>query len=127
VPCDHAGFGEVAHALVSPRWWVVVVAASLAGWLMGLLSWLVVAGRESISQLALIWIVGAVIGLSHLPHAITGSISVFTATLLDQLPLADLGRFLLWTTLGNVVGGVAFAVSIRFSVTRSGDGDEAPG
>jgi formate-nitrite transporter family protein len=122
---DANRFGEEVRELVAPSWWVVVVAASLAGWLMGLLSWLVVAGRESISQVVLIWIVGAVIGLGHLPHAITGSIEVFTATLLGQLPLAELGTFVLWTTVGNVVGGVVFAVSIRFSVTGGQDGDGA--
>ena len=97
-----------------------MLAAWLAGWLMGLLPRLVVAGRDSISQVALLWIVGGVIGLGHLPHAITGSIETFTATLLGQLPPSDLGHFMLWTTVGNVLGGVVFAVLIRYSVVRTG-------
>jgi formate/nitrite transporter FocA (FNT family) len=28
----------------------------------------------------------------------------------------DFGRFLFWTTSGNVLGGVAFAILIRYSV-----------
>lgn len=31
---------------------------------------------------------------------------------------ADFARFLVWTTLGNSLGGIAFAVLIRFSVVR---------
>jgi formate-nitrite transporter family protein len=29
---------------------------------------------------------------------------------------ADFGYFLMWTTLGNIIGGVIFAALIRFSV-----------
>jgi formate/nitrite transporter FocA (FNT family) len=32
---------------------------------------------------------------------------------------ADFGYFLMWTTLGSIIGGVIFAALIRFSVLMS--------
>ena len=37
---------------------VIFLSGLLAGWLMGLLSWLVAAGRDTISQIVLIWLIG---------------------------------------------------------------------
>lgn len=116
---DAGRFGALVRGFVEHPGWVMAGGATMSGWLMGLLSWLVVAGRESISQLAFIWIIGGVIGFGHLPHAITGTIEVMTATLHGEVGLPDLGGFLLWTTVGNVVGGVVFALMIRFSVLGS--------
>ena len=65
-------------------------------------------------------LVGDVIGLGHLPHAITGSIERFTATPFGQLPPSDHGHSMLKTTVGNVLVGVVFAVLIRFGVVRAG-------
>lgn len=113
--------GVLAHELVDPAAWLIVLSAVLAGWLMGFLSWLVVAAREGISQIAFIWVVGGIIGFGHLHHAITGTIEVSIAVLHAQIDPGSLATFLLWTTLGNVLGGVLFALSIRYSVLRAGN------
>lgn len=87
---------------------------------MGLLSWLVVVARESDSQVLFIWVVAGVIGFSHLHHAITGAVEVFTATLAGPVAPAQLLHFLLWTTMGNIIGGVLFALLI--ATASCGDG-----
>jgi formate-nitrite transporter family protein len=111
--------GDLARRLTDHHWWVICLSATFAGWLMGLLSWLVVAGRESISQILFIWLIAGIIGFSHLHHSITGAVEVFTATLTSQVAPEQLLHFLLWTTVGNIVGGVLFAVLIRYSVLRA--------
>lgn len=119
-------FAEIAYSVVARRWWVIFFSAILTGWLMGLVSWLVAAGRDTTSQIIMIWLVTAAIGLGHLHHVIVGSIEIMLA-LFAGLPVAisDIGRFLLWATLGNVVGGVVFVAVIKYGhVMRKEDAPE---
>jgi formate-nitrite transporter family protein len=107
----------VAFNLVGHPWYIVLGSAFLTGWLMGLLSWLVIAAKESISQIFFIWLIAGVIGFAHLHHAIVGAIEVLLGVIeSDALFLSHFGHFLLWTTLGNIAGGLIFAVLIRYSV-----------
>ncbi len=123
---DSTVFAEIAHRVVVRNWWVIFFSALLTGWLMGLVSWLVAAGRDTTSQIIMIWLVTAAIGLGHLHHVIVGAIEVMLA-LFAGLPLAmgDIGPFLLWATLGNVVGGVVFVAVIKYGhVMRKEDAPE---
>jgi formate-nitrite transporter family protein len=113
-------FLSLAHEIVEHPWWVIVLSGSIAGWLMGLLSWLVTASRDTISQVLFAWLIGTTIGLGRLHHVITGSLEVLAGMLAGATIVpADFGYFLMWTTLGNIIGGVVFAVLIRFSVLMS--------
>lgn len=47
---DVGSLGAVGPCLVAHPGWVLLLNGVLAGWLMGLLSWLVTAGRDTISQ-----------------------------------------------------------------------------
>jgi formate/nitrite transporter FocA (FNT family) len=110
-----------ARHAVDHSWWELGLGAMLAGWLMGLLSWLVTAARDTISQIAIVWLITSLIGIAHLPHCIAGSADVLSALYLGQgvSPL-DFGHFLLWSTIGNAVGGVIFVGVIKYShVIRS--------
>jgi formate-nitrite transporter family protein len=113
-------FLSLAHEIVEHPWWVIILSGSIAGWLMGLLSWLVTASRDTISQVLFVWLIGTTIGLGRLHHAVTGSLEVLSGMLAGAgIILTDFGYFLMWTTLGNIIGGVIFAVLIRFSVLMS--------
>lgn len=112
-------FGDLAHGLVRHPWWVIVLSGTLAGWLMGLLSWLVTAGRDTISQVLLVWLVTTAIGLAGLHHSIMGSVEVLAAVFASQgVSPREYGHFLLWTTLGNAVGGVFFVALVKYSYVR---------
>lgn len=114
-------FGMVARDLTAFPGWVILLSGSLTGWLMGLLSWLLSAARDTISQVFFVWLVTGAIGLLHLHHSITGTAEVLAGVLTAaDLTSGDFGHFLLWSTAGNVVGGVIFAVLIRFSVMIGG-------
>ena len=69
MPEDMASFGR--H-LAGYAWWAILLSGVAAGWLMGLLSWLLAGGRDTTSQILFIWVIGGLIGFLGLHHAITG-------------------------------------------------------
>jgi len=100
----------------------MLLGAILAGWLMGLMSWLITAARDTISQIVLVWLIAASIGLAQLNHAVAGAVEVFAGVFVhDGLKVADLGHFLLWTTLGNAIGGVVFVALLKYSHASRGE------
>lgn len=108
-------FLKIAEAYTGNNWQTNLVAAILAGWLMGLLAWLVAASRETISQITIIWIVTASIGFANLPHCIVGNIEVATAWITHQISFQTYLRFLWSATAGNIIGGVLFVGILKFS------------
>lgn len=71
--------GHIANNVLHHSWLAIFTGAALAGWLMGLLAWLVAAARETMSQIFIIWIITAAIGLAGLPHCIVGNIEIEAA------------------------------------------------
>lgn len=124
---DPTAFGEIAHHVIDHSWWVILLSAILAGWLMGLLSWLIAAGRDTISQVVLVWLVTTAIGLGRLHHSIVGTVEVLAGLFANQgVTFGDFGHFLLWTTLGNSIGGVVFVGLIKYGhvIRSSSDREE---
>jgi formate/nitrite transporter FocA (FNT family) len=120
-----SAFGEIAHRLLDHSGRDIFLGAVLAGWLMGLLSWLVAAGRDTISQVVLVWLITAAIGFAGLSHVVLGAVEVLAGAFAGQdVGPADVGRFLLWATLGNVVGGSVFVALIKYGHARP---ESAPG
>lgn len=108
-------FGEIARKVVEHDWWVILLSGTLAGWMMGLLSWLVAAGRDTISQIVVIFLVTAAIGYAHLHHSIVGSAEVLGGIFAGQgITWGHYFYFLLWATLGNSIGGVVFVALIKY-------------
>ncbi|HEV7345554.1 MAG TPA: formate/nitrite transporter family protein [Devosia sp.] len=119
---------SLALHLIKHEWWVILGSAVVAGWLMGMLSWLLAGGRDTTSQIVFIWLVGTTIGVLGLHHAITGGIELFAAALSGSaVGWSEVLSVLFLTTLGNTLGGLAFAALIRQGVemNASGDGDTA--
>ncbi|MFH5799315.1 formate/nitrite transporter family protein [Haladaptatus sp. CMAA 1911] len=121
-----AAFTEIAKTLVKHDFWILVGSGVFAGWLMGLLSWLVTAARDTVSRVLIIWIVTTAIGLAHLPHSIAGNVEVLMGLFLSpEITAFDYGRFLLAATIGNAVGGVFFVALLKYGhVTRNTDEEE---
>jgi formate/nitrite transporter FocA (FNT family) len=113
-------FGEIAGGLVSHPEWVILLSGVLAGWLMGLLSWLVAASRDTISQIFIVWLVTFGIGFLHLHHCMAGSAEVLAGVFSGLgADLAGFGKFLLWSTLGNIAGGIVFVALIKWGHAHS--------
>lgn len=81
----------------------------------GLAAWLVAAGRDTVGQVLLIWMITGIIGFGPFHHALLGTTEVLSAMFLNQgITLGQLGHFLLWTTLGNTVGGTVFVALLNY-------------
>ena len=91
-----------------------MLSGVLAGWLMGLVSWSVAAARDTISQMVIIWMLTAAIGLGHLHHSILGSAEVLGGVFSGAgTTLFDFARFQLFATIGNAVGGTCFVALLK--------------
>ncbi len=115
-------FSTIAHKLVDhdPSW--LFVAGILAGWLMGLLAWLITAAQETISRLLIIWLVTGSIGIFHLPHSIAGNVEVlFGVFVSPEVSVINYVIFLVLATVGNLIGGTIFVGLLKYShVVRGG-------
>jgi formate/nitrite transporter FocA (FNT family) len=118
---DPQAFAELSTSLVEHDWYVIVAAGVLAGWLMGLLSWLVAAAQESIARVLFVVVTTSAIALLHAPHCIAGTVEVGFGLFAGALGVGDVGYFLVFSTLGNVVGGTVFVALLKYGhVVRSG-------
>ncbi|HTR64951.1 MAG TPA: formate/nitrite transporter family protein [Terriglobales bacterium] len=107
--------GYMARNLVAHSGWVIFVSAILAGWMMGLLSWLVTAGRDSMGQIAIVALITGTIGICHLPHCVVGTTEVLAGYLAHQgITFQQFTQFLFWATLGNACGGIVFVALIKY-------------
>jgi formate/nitrite transporter FocA (FNT family) len=118
---DEKAFGFLAGRMVFHSGSVMFFSAVLAGWLMGLLSWLVAAGRDTISQIVIVWLITAAIGFAGLHHVVLGSVEVLAGVFSHQgVTILDFGRFLFFVTVGNILGGVIFVALIKYGHARQG-------
>lgn len=116
-------FDELARRLVNHDSWPMFLSAVLAGWLMGLLSWLVHAARETTAKLLVVWLVTSVIGFAGLHHAIVGTVEVLAGQVLGpRIPWLEIARFMAIAAVGNAVGGVIFVALVKYAhATQSGE------
>ncbi len=119
---DHEAFGTIARQVVDHGGPAIFGSAVLAGWLMGLMSWLVAASRDTVGQLLVVWLVAFVIGLARLHHVVVGSAEVLAGLFdgAEGVTAAGYGWFLLWATLGNILGGSFFVALIKSSYAVRG-------
>jgi formate/nitrite transporter FocA (FNT family) len=107
---------ELAQAMIDYRWYVILGSGVLAGWLMGLLSWLATSSQETISRIFIVVMVTTVIGIGSLHHSIVGSVEVFTGYIVSSdITIGDYLYNQVWSTLGNIIGGVVFVAIVKFS------------
>lgn len=110
-----AAFDSLAGSLLSHASWVILLSGMVAGWLMGLATWLVAASRDTIGQVLITLIVTATIGFAPFHHAILGTTEVLGAMFMGTgVTLGQFGRFLVMTTAGNIVGGSVFVAGLNY-------------
>lgn len=120
---EPAAFGEIAIPLIAHGPIALFGSALLAGWLMGLVSWLVAAAQETISRIFFVWLITFIIGFAHLPHSIAGNIEVLLGLFgTSAVSIAEYGRFLVIATVGNAVGGTIFVALLKYNhIVRGSD------
>lgn len=116
---EKEAFYHLAHEMTQFEWQTILLSSLLAGWMMGLLGWLVTSSQETISRIMVIILVTAIIGIAGLHHCIVGNIEVFSGFLTSpEISIADYARFQIWATIGNAIGGTVFVAILKFGHTK---------
>jgi formate/nitrite transporter FocA (FNT family) len=97
-----------------------LISGIMAGWLMGMLSWLLSAAQDTVSRIIMIFLVTFVISIAGLHHCIVGSIEIFMAFFAEANHISGLQflKFQALTTLGNIIGGVFLVAVVKFAHSK---------
>ncbi|AFL82152.1 formate/nitrite transporter family protein [Aequorivita sublithincola DSM 14238] len=94
---------------------IIFASAVLAGWLMGLLSWLIAASKSTLSRIVIIFMITAVLAFTGLHHSIVGNVEVFAG--LISSPAITISGYLIFIGLalfGNAFGGAVFVALLKY-------------
>lgn len=106
---------DIANHVLHADLPVVFVSAIVAGWLMGLLSWLLASSRDTISRIVMIYLITAVMAFTGLHHSIIGSVEVFSGMLSSpDISVTDYLSFQSTTLMGNAFGGAIFVALLKY-------------
>ena len=110
---------HLALELTKHQGLLVLGSGLLAGWLMGLLSWLVTSSQDTLSRIVIVLLITTVIGIGSLHHCIVGSIELFAGLLVsEEMTIQKYLPTQLWATLGNIIGGAFFVSILKFQMTN---------
>lgn len=116
---------SVGSHVFSYEWWVILLSAITAGWLMGLLTWLLNSTFSSLTRVLLIFMITGVIGFGGFHHSIVGNVEVFGALLhSSDISILDYLWFLLLALLGNGIGGAIVVGLFKYRIFESHYSDE---
>lgn len=103
---------ELARHTDTAPFWHTVMTGGCAGWLIGLMVWLLPAARGS--QPMIVILLTYVIAIGQFPHIIAGSVEAAFGVWQGKESFAGyLGGFLIPTFIGNVVGGTFLAALLN--------------
>lgn len=110
----------IGSHVIEHEYWVLLVSAILAGWLMGLLTWLLSSTIQTLTRIVIVIMITGTIGFVGFHHSIVGNIEVFGAFLYaDSISLVDYLLFLLLTLLGNGIGGAIVVGLFKYRIFES--------
>ncbi|NRT16584.1 formate/nitrite transporter FocA (FNT family) [Flavobacterium sp. 28A] len=116
----HETMVKIGSHVVHHDAWVLFLSAIVAGWLMGLLNWLLNSAKNSLTRIFLIFMITAVIGFGGFHHSIVGNIEVFAAFLFsDTVSFFDYLWFLILALLGNSIGGAIVVGLFKYRIFES--------
>jgi formate/nitrite transporter FocA (FNT family) len=104
----HGAMLELSGKLLALPFWQCAARAGAAGWLIGLMVWLLPASGSA--RLLVIILLTYVVAMCAFPHVIAGSVEAAFGVFSGRASVgAYFTSFLLPTLLGNVFGGTALA------------------
>lgn len=116
---SHHALEDIALHLMEIEGFIILGSGLLAGWLMGLLSWLVTSSQETISRIFIVFLITSAIGIGSLHHCIVGSTEMFAGAIVsDKIGFMDYISTQFWATLGNIIGGVFFVSVLKFQASK---------
>lgn len=93
---------------------LVFYRAIWAGWLVALMAWLLASTRETLAQMALIWLTTAPIAAFGFRHSIAGAAEAFYRVWIGDFGFGQmLTSYELPALAGNIVGGVVLVALVN--------------
>jgi formate-nitrite transporter family protein len=112
------GYQAYAQYKLDLPWYGVLVSAMLAGMIMTVLTWLVVAARHPVAKVMIIWLGGYTLFATNLSHVVVSAAILFVGFIPTGHTLPDILGWLGLATAGNLAGGVGFVTLIRLAQAR---------
>ena len=107
---------SVANSYMSKSPFVMVLSAIFAGWLITLMTWLLIASSGTLARIFIIWIVGFLIFLNSFSHIVVASseilIAINTGSHISYL--SWLYPYVPLTIIGNMIGGLFFVTILQY-------------
>jgi formate/nitrite transporter FocA (FNT family) len=120
---------DVARRATAGGFALVLYRAVWAGWLIALMAWLISATRDTLAQIALVWLATAPIAAFGFKHSIAGSSEAFYRAAIGDAGWGSmLWQFEVPALIGNIIGGVVLVALVNHGQVqaRSGDRPERP-
>lgn len=114
-----SGYDAVVRHLTAVETLPLLGSAVIAGWLMALGAWLILATPPTLSQIACVYIVTFLIALGGLHHSVAGAAEVFAGMHTGaDVGTAQAARFVGLALLGNLIGGSIFVAVLNYAHIR---------
>lgn len=108
---------ELSRETVAHPFWTTLFKAIFAGWLIGLMIWLLPSARSA--RLLIILVLTYLVALGRFSHIIAGSAEAAFAVLNGEATIRDyLGAFFIPTLIGNTLGGVSLVALLNHAPVR---------
>ncbi len=124
-PDAATAMAELSGHLLAMPFWHVLIRAGFAGWLIGLMVWLLPSAGPA--RPLIIILLTYVVALCQFPHAIAGSVEAAYGVFSGHASVSDyVLHFLVPTVIGNTIGGTALAALLNHApIANELDGSEA--
>jgi formate/nitrite transporter FocA (FNT family) len=93
----------------------------IGGWLIALVAWMVSASHFTIGQIAVVWLLTFIVGIGGFSHCIATSGEILSAVVSGDLTAGMYFHWLLFATLGNIVGGVTIVTLLNYGQVHAGE------
>ena len=119
-PETRDAFAAIGREALEGTFWATFVRAIAAGWVIALLVWMLPDAKYG--RVPVIIVMTYLIGVAGLSHIIAGSVEVFYAVAVGEVPLrAYLLDFMLPTLVGNVIGGTTLVAALNHGQVAAGE------
>jgi len=113
------GYARVADHMLHFAASDTLMSAVIAGWLMALGGWLILATPLDFSQIAVIYITTLLIGLGGLHHSIAGTSEILAAAFTGaEIRTTHALTTIATAALGNLIGGSLFVAVLNYGHIR---------
>lgn len=95
----------------------------IGGWIIALVAWMVSASHWTIGQIAIIWMLTYMVGIGRFAHCIATSGEILAAVAGGMTTVDAYLHWLLFATLGNIIGGVTIVSLLNYGQVKAGESE----